>query len=390
MKKGITLRQFVENCELQPFEVITDAFPDLSGLDWVQQYEAFQKHHVQYRRALSVSKEKIYMCLEAHSLRRVGKKIFKQRIEPREYIYITPTTLSIGKNTTYRFIKDFLSLLGIDWFRDIPERILEAHFKKESVLRAVLTKKIYSEETFYRFLAARCYGMKDASWRTIKKYCNLCYVCRRPVSIFDLVEFTKNVDESVEVLTNTTTPDLYEDMLRYAVQLNQVIDFNWSRNRLEAEHQNQIETVNAKELEHKDATPLYEQVVETDAIKLLNNEKEVFMEGRLMHHCVYNCYFGSMKQGTFMAFHMKQPEECTFSIRHENGKLTFDQIHLKYNAIVKPETKQIALDFMEKNADALVKSFKAAQLKAFPYGIQKAVYNNELDLPLFDVVDLPY
>lgn len=389
MKKGITLRQFVENCELQSFEVITDAFPSLSGLDWVQQYEIFKTPRTEYRRALVVSKDKTYYCLEAHGLRRIGKKIFKQCLEPREYIYITPTTVSIGKHTTYTFIKSFLALLELDWFRDMPEQVLDVYFKKESTLRAILTKKVYSEETFYRFLAAKCFGMKDASWRTIKKYCELCYVRHRPVSIFDLVEFTKNVDESVEVLTNTVTPDLYEDMLRYAVQLNQVIDFNWSRNRLEAEHQNQIETVNAKELEHKDATPLYEQVVETDTIKLLNNEKEVFMEGRLMHHCVYNCYFRSMKQGTFMAFHMKQPEECTFSIRHENGKLTFDQIHLKYNAIVKPETKQIALDFMEKNADALIKSFEAAQLKA-PYGIQKAFYNNELDLPLLDVVDLPY
>lgn len=389
MKKGITLRQFVENCKLQPFEVITDAFPSLSGLDWAQQYEIFKTPRTEYRRALVVSKDKIYYCLEARGLRRIGKKIFKQCLEPREYVYITPTTVSIGKHTTYTFIKSFLALLELDWFRDMPEQVLEIYFKKESTLRAILTKKVYSEETFYRFLAAKCFGMKDASWRTIKKYCKLCYVHHRPVSIFDLVAFTKNVDESVEVLTNTVTPDLYEDMLRYAVQLNQVIDFNWSRNRLEAEHQNQIEIVNAKELERKDATPLYEQVVETDTIKLLNNEKEVFMEGRLMHHCVYNCYFRSMKQGTFMAFHMKQPEECTFSIRHENGKLTFDQIHLKYNAIVKPETKQIALDFMEKNADALIKSFKAAQLKA-PYGIQKAFYNNELDLPLLDVVDLPY
>ena len=390
MKKGITLRQFVENCKLEPFEVITDKIPSLSGLDWVQQYEIFKTPRTECRRALSVSKDKIYYCIETHGLRRIGKRIFKQCLEPREYIYITPTILNIGKHTTYTFIKSFLALLEIDWFRDIPERILEVHFKKESVFRAVLTKKIYSEETFYRFLASKCYGMKNASWRTIKKYCNLCYVCRCSVSIFDLAEFTKNVDESIEVLTNTTTPDLYKDMLRYAVQLNQVIDFNWSRNRLEAEHQNQIEMVSAKELEHKDATPLYEQVVETDTIKLLNNEKDVFMEGQLMHHCIYNCYFRRMKQGTFMAFHMKQPEECTFSIRYENEKLTFDQIHLKYNAIVKLETKQIALDFIEKNADALIKSFKAAQLKAFPYGIQKSVYINELDLPLFDAVDIPY
>lgn len=375
-QKGITLRKFVETCSLKSFTKIENPLPDVKEMDWKDAFSLFKKCYVEYREALTVSDDKIYYCFETFHLTRIGNRIFKKRDENSQYIYITPTIVNIGKTTQSHFVFKFLSLLGIDWYRDIPKQIVSGFFMKKAILRAIITKKIYSEETFYRFIASRCYGLKEINWKSIKKYCEMCFVNHVFISILDMKSFTKDVEKSIEVITKTNNYTLYYDLLKCAVELGQVVDFSWSLNRIREEHQKQIDIINIEKLASKKQDPIYKQLIETEYIKVLNTERDVYLESSKMHHCLYSCYYKSMLNKTFMAFHMSYPEDCTFSIRYINDGISFDQVHLAYNKPVQKETKAIVDNFLKNNEKTLLNIFRTEK----PEYIREEI----TDLPLWN------
>ena len=178
------------------------------------------------------------------------------------------------------------------------------------------------------------------------------------ISLFDIRDFTKNPEESIKIYLASGQKDIYSNLLTYAVQLGQVVDFSWSERRIREEHQKQISKCREKEISNKKNDPIYETVLETKNIKLLNTEKDVFLEGETMSHCLYNCYFDRIKSKNYIAFHMFTPEDCTFSVRFEQDTPILDQIYLKHDFNVKPETKQIAIDFIKENESILMKMHK--------------------------------
>jgi hypothetical protein len=151
---------------------------------------------------------------------------------------------------------------------------------------------------------------------------------------------------------------LYCDILSYAIDNNQIIDFTWSTKRLNEEHLRQIRLANAKEISSKEQKPIYDLTFELPKnIELLNTELDIFMEGMKMSHCLYRCYYGKIKKHNYIAFHMTDPEDCTFSFCLKDDKVTFDQIFLKYDMPVKFTTKDIALNFMSEHYDKLKEMF---------------------------------
>ena len=123
-QKGITLRKFVETCNLKSFDHVQDSFPDIKEISWKEAFSLFKRGAIERRTALTVSDDKIYYCFETFHLNRIGNRIFKKRDENSQYIYITPTIVNIGKTTQCSFVLEFLNLLEMDWFRDIPRQII--------------------------------------------------------------------------------------------------------------------------------------------------------------------------------------------------------------------------------------------------------------------------
>ena len=91
--------------------------------------------------------------------------------------------------------------------------------------------------------------------------------------------------------------------------------------------------------------------------KLLNTEKDIFIEGSTMHHCLYTCYYDKIKNHNYIAFHLDFPEECTLGICTYNEEICLNQIYKKYDQPVSNETRQYALDFIKTHQEDLKKLF---------------------------------
>lgn len=334
-----TFKNFLS--KVKPFEEIDGILPEnLNEMTWEQKLQSMRLSV--NKKVLSVKEDSIYFAYYQLYIHRVGRKFFKDSIR-RQFIYFDNKEATVS--CSYDFIKDFLNYCNITWHRDIPQNVIETYFNKPSILRSILIGTIYSEETLYKAIARRCFHCKEISWRNMRAYCELPSYER--VSFIDLMEFTKNINDSIVAYVNSSNKQLYRDLLRYAISDNEILNFKWSCNRLNAKHQEQIQMANAKEIAAKELKDIYTLDFKLpDNIKLLNTEKDIYLEGLNMSHCLYRCYYGNIISHSYMAFHMNSPEDCTFSFKLNGDKLVLDQIYLKYDRSVKEETKQVALNFM--------------------------------------------
>ena len=201
------------------------------------------------------------------------------------------------------------------------------------------------------------FKLNNVGWRTIREYLtNNCFI-----SIFDLEDFTKNAETSIKVFTESSTSKrtLLSDLLNCAVQLNEVVDFSWSDNRIQEEHTRQNRLLIEREIISKSDSNIFEEFPTPSNIKLLNTERDIFFEGKNMHHCLYSCYYKKIKNKEYIAFHMTYPEDCTFSFKfNRTNSLYLDQIFLKYDKPVKSDTKQVAIDFLNEYYKEIEKRLK--------------------------------
>lgn len=355
-QKPITLRKFVENFPLTSFqEVICRQLPlNFNELSYKEKYSYAGQSDKLFK--LSVKNDAIYATVSLLKVNRVGCRIFKKS-ETSSSVYIEPNKITVRGDAEAVML--LLKHLNLNWFRNIPEYIRSFYFVKSTILRALLTKRIYSEETLYKRIGTSCFQLKDVSWKSVREYCiNSNF---NGFSIYDLRDFTKNVEQSIQVIAkhHFTSIHLYRDLLTYACESNQIVDFTWSEKRINEEHRKQILAKRNGELSKKDENPIYTRVIGDDNIKLLNTEKDIFLESETMCHCLYRCYYSRIRNKEYIAFHMRYPEDCTFSVRpgmHNN--IIFDQIYLKYDRMVQDSTKEVAQKFVDCNKDNILRMFK--------------------------------
>jgi len=302
----------------------------------------------------------IYYIRQRVSLKRNGRT-FYPLVTDKETIYIGKKEISFGGNINSEFVLSFLTHVGIDWFKDIPNRIFHSFLKNKVVFRRILTGRIYNEETFYKTIGSYVFRIKNISWRYIRKLCVHNKFSLYTFPLVDVSVFTKNPERSIDVIceADDTLKSILYDLLNSAIKLNEIVDFNWSMKRIEQEHKRQTLELMSREISSKKSDPIY-NVDENKffPFTLLNTEKDIFTEGNLMHHCLYTNYYSRIKNHLYIAFHLNIPEDCTLGINWINGEPTFDQMFKKYDQPVSSSTKQYALDFIKENKDALISLFK--------------------------------
>jgi len=149
------------------------------------------------------------------------------------------------------------------------------------------------------------------------------------------------------------------DMIKEALILNKKIDFNWSSNRLREEHKQWTELIMEEEMNSMTNLPI-PNVEKLDKytlqpFKLLKTQKEVFHEGRSMRHCLYTAYWRSIKDGSYIAYHVNhKDEEATLGLYLINNKVTFNQCYSFYNKPVSQEMVDLVNSFIEHLNSSLV------------------------------------
>lgn len=376
-QKPISLRKFIETFPEKSFIHSTENIP--SNFNELSYYEKYKLVGINDTiTQLVVKSDSIFFCTKYKTVERIGNRFFCKLYPSKEYVYITPSKIVV--NSQFEEIEQFLTdVCKMTWFQDIPLPIQRVYFIKPSILRAILTKRIFSEETLYRGIASKCFGIKGIDWHLIKNLLLSGYI-----NILDLKYFTRNLEDSIKVLLqNQSHIDIYRDLLDCAVKLNEIVDFTWSAKRINSEHLRQIRLLKQQELSEKSNEPIYEHTIGSDTIKQLNTEIDVYMEGMLMNHCLYTCYYNRIASKKYIAFHMTAPEDCTFSLTKPIGNdIHLDQIFLSHDRAVQPETRKVAEQFLQQHKDELLQIFKEKSLIEKDY-FGPIMFNepNTLDLP---------
>lgn len=341
------IKEFPSNSEIVISDGIGDNFKELSYYNKTQKIGNSKRIAV-----VSTKDNKLFFGIKTFTVVRYGKNIF---ITCKWSDVITIENNKIISNCTEQYIRHFYSFIersiAVDILNDSPYTSIS----KSHMIKAILCKKVYSLETFYKEWMLKSYHLKGFDWRLFREFVSKIHY----FSILDLKTFTKDLRKSMIVLIQMFKDNrVYgskhrqlEDLLQSAIKLGEVVDFTWSEKRIREEHNRQTKELMAKEIDSKEDTPIYnvdKGSINTNNIHLLNTEKDVFTEGTLMHHCLYTNYFKKMQQHKHIAFHMSFPEECTFScVKTFDGRIVMDQIYLAYDRRVQDETKSVAQNYIE-------------------------------------------
>ena len=334
---------------------------------------------------ISVKDDKLFFGIKTLTVNRCGKNVFTTS---KWSDVITIEGNKVKSNCNPNNIRFFYSFIDFPLMNDLKNRSA-VQLCKPFMIKAVLCGKIYSQETFYKEWMSKSYHLKGFDWRLFKRYIN----SRTGFSVLDLKLFTKDLRESMTVLSNLSEREMWmgskynllKDLLNSAIKLGEVVDFTWSSRRMNEEHKRQTQMLMAKEINKKDATPIYDLTginLNTDHVHVLNTEKDVFGEASLMHHCLYTNYFGKMKVHNHIAFHMNYPENCTFScVKNRDGNLIMDQIYLAYDKQVRPETKEQALSYIAQFSDIISKLLDGKAAKKQNFAVDDMFDEDPLEIP---------
>lgn len=99
------------------------------------------------------------------------------------------------------------------------------------------------------------------------------------------------------------------DLLDQAIILERKIDPKWSKRRIEEEHQKATREIMDLKLDSLDDRPIPElqeikKLVESPYITLLDTERDVYMEGKIMNHCIYTNYWSRIQSLSMLCFNV--------------------------------------------------------------------------------------
>jgi hypothetical protein len=169
----------------------------------------------------------------------------------------------------------------------------------------------------------------------------------------------KDTNHLIEYYTTNQEHDkhiILNDMIQQAQILEKKIDFKWSINRLKEEHKAWTNQIMEEELKSLDDNPVpniekFESCIQPGII-LLKSQKEVFQEGKTMHHCVYTNYWNSILNGTYLAYHIDFfGEQATLGVNVFIDSISMNQCYSTYNKPISEDLRKYAVKFVEKLND---------------------------------------
>lgn len=335
MKKKISLKEVITsllNSDLK-YDLGHTHQIDLKTATPKQKYDFWNNNKkIEHYSAISIKNGNLYCYYVFSHLCRKGTKYYIKR-EIDAYFSIVGGKVRFGKT---HFTGEVLHRFGLATW--LPEDYI---IKNGTILKAILTSEVYSEESLYKFIAKRIIR-EDIPWKLLKEYQER----HIDMSIYDLKDITNNVQEAMRVFLEVdklchTDSYLYYDVYRSAIMLGEKVNPKWSMNRLREEHKRQIRELTLADIESKDDTNLYAGYAYpyNEHIALLRTEREVFMEASEMHHCLHSNYWNDIQNYRYMAFSVSyNGERATMGVSIDKyDGLFIDQIRSYYNNNVSPE-----------------------------------------------------
>lgn len=208
-------------------------------------------------------------------------------------------------------VDDVIKAIGNDWYNSdyLP-------FLTKGILEKILNRKITNPLGFFEaWLKAQ---RIKASPRLVFKAVN----ASSPFSVYSMMlkyqSIFEHMDQFLEKIidhygngprSGSMNGD-FIDMCDQAILLETTVDPYWSDKRVQIEHQRMTKEIMELQLDAiadqpiKGLDKIAELVADNQYVKLLDNERAVFIEGKMMSHCIYTNYWSKISSKAILCFHV--------------------------------------------------------------------------------------
>jgi hypothetical protein len=248
-----------------------------------------------------------------------------------------------GKNIQeLPFLPVLLKHLGMEWFE----------YKMYKYLTKGLFEKMLRGDITNPMDYCKAY-LKAVRMKTVSPKLFYDAIRSEHINKFDLftaIEVAKDPNHYLEKINtkyaeaNYVFNTLSQDLVKQAIILGKKIDFLWSEKRMKVEHDAWTKEIMDMEGESIDDTPLsnIKKFELLDGMTLLDSQKKVWSEGKMMNHCVYTNYWNNIQSGTYNAYHIEMNDEtATLGVNIFNGsEVHFNQMYGHHNSAVSDSLKE--------------------------------------------------
>jgi hypothetical protein len=257
-----------------------------------------------------------------------------------------------GKQATVNgtlIVADMCNYFKTEWFNSIPVGL------RLSTTNTNMNKVLLGKITNPRDLIKANPTMRGMNistelvWDYVNK--NQGY---RIQNLADTLSVAKDPNHAIEyvISNNGATWDM-QDLTKQAQMLGRKIDFKWSSNRIKEVHQDwtreimDIEQENVETVEYN----YQNELPHNGHLELITDSKELYIEGRMMSHCVYTNYADSVKSKTYFVFKFTDRDvRATVGISQNWADDTFiiNQMYGKRNASIDQCYHDYVKEWLEK------------------------------------------
>jgi len=170
-------------------------------------------------------------------------------------------------------------------------------------------------------------------------------------TMFTAFEVAKDPNHFIEKCLQTDHINfLWTDLIKQALILNRKIDFLWSEKRMKSEHTEWTREIMNMEGENIDDKPIQsiKRFELLNGMTLLDSQKKVWMEGKMMNHCIYTNYWNPIQYGNYQAYHIDiNNETATLGVTVDGNKIEFNQLQGIHNSNVSESLKKIIIGWID-------------------------------------------
>lgn len=253
-------------------------------------------------------------------------------------------------------LMDIIKYYKQDWFMDYY-----LHFLTKGLLEKILTGKIHNPIGFFEawLKAQHIKASPRLLYKAVEfKYNNISSAIEIKHILIKYSQVVAHVDQLLE----TIVADDYDarsrtfiDMMDQALILERIIDPKWSDKRIADEHQQYTKEIMELEITSMEDQPVkipqvFYDKINDDNFTLLDTKKKIFMEGKLMKHCIYTNYWNSILNKKYLCFHVEyQGIGATLTLRRDKefGELVIYDCLGRYNARLSNEYLSYVKSWLE-------------------------------------------
>lgn len=250
-------------------------------------------------------------------------------------------------------VTDMCNYFKAEWFNNIPAGLKIS--TTNTNMNKVLLGKITNPRDLIKAIIKTNPTLRgmNISTELLWDFCNLNHGYKIQ-SLCDTLSVAKNPNHAIEHMYAKGTVDWeVQDLVKQAQMLDRKIDFKWSKNRMAEVHTNW--TLEIMDIEQDNVEMIkydyQNELPHNGCIELITNSKHLYIEGRMMGHCVYTNYADRVKNKTYFVLKFTDKDvRATVGIsKDQNGdKFILNQMYSKYNKSVDQCYHDYMIDWLEK------------------------------------------